>query len=276
VLGCAAMTRRSVVWALALVVCPVVSTPADAQQAQAGTTDTYESLIDEAVHEFQLGNFIEARTLFEHAHAQRPNARTLRGLGFCAFELKHYTQAVLELETALADSRLPLTADQRDDVRVTLDKAQRYVGSLILEVEPTSAELTVDGQAASPGDLHVDIGEHVIAASASGYRPREQRVTISGGQRVRVRLQLSGDPLAPERVAAAQPPPATAKPTPHQSPHSGGVFEQWWFWTLAGVAVSGIAVATIIAVSDQPAPPSEATFSSTGLTLHPPAVSNRP
>ncbi|HKP57574.1 MAG TPA: hypothetical protein VJV78_12675 [Polyangiales bacterium] len=261
------MTCRSAFLALALVACQVVSTPADAQDAPA----KYEDLIDDAVHEFQLGNFIEARTLFEHAHKERPNARTLRGLGFCAFELHHYGQAVRELEAALRDDRLPLTADQQADVRATLDKAQRYVGSLIIELEPAGANLTVDGQATISGEMLVDIGEHVIAASAAGHLPREQRVTVTGGQRVRVRVKLSPDPLSPQNVAASQPASTQPAAAPSAS-RSKSVFEQWWFWTLAGVAVSGIAVGTIIAVSDQPASPSEGNSGSTGVILHPPGA----
>src|SRR5215510_11512113 len=76
----------------------------------------FDSLIGEAVREFAAENFVEARSLFERAHALEPNARTLRALGLCAFELKQYTQAASELDAALKDLRKPLTPELTESV----------------------------------------------------------------------------------------------------------------------------------------------------------------
>lgn len=53
------MTHRSAVRVLGLVFCQIVSAPAAANEQ---TADAYDELIDDAVREWKLGNFLEARS----------------------------------------------------------------------------------------------------------------------------------------------------------------------------------------------------------------------
>src|SRR5688572_7254192 len=53
----------------------------------------YKRAVEEALKEYGLGHFEEARSLFRRAHGIYPNARTLRGLGMVEFELRHYVRA---------------------------------------------------------------------------------------------------------------------------------------------------------------------------------------
>ena len=55
----------------------------------AAQAEPYQDVVREGIHEFTAGNFVEARTLFERAHALKPSARTFRGLGLISYELKH-------------------------------------------------------------------------------------------------------------------------------------------------------------------------------------------
>src|SRR6185312_15422136 len=70
-----------------------------AAQAHAAN-DEYAKTIENAVLEFDSGNWPEARVLFEQAHALRPSARTLRGMGKVSFELKEYVRAQKELNAS--------------------------------------------------------------------------------------------------------------------------------------------------------------------------------
>src|SRR6188508_389327 len=76
--------------------------------AQAADDAAYRASVDEAVAEFSAGHWEEARTLFKRAHERQPNARTLRGMGMAAFEMRMYVTAIRELEAALRDARKPL------------------------------------------------------------------------------------------------------------------------------------------------------------------------
>ncbi|HKP61943.1 MAG TPA: tetratricopeptide repeat protein [Polyangiales bacterium] len=219
--------------------------------------DEYESRIDEGVREFGAGNFVEARALFEQAHALSPNARTLRALGICAFELKHYVQATEELSAALIDTRNPLTPDLAAAVNETLAKARRFVGELVLETKPPASRVSIDGVTREGRSYALDVGDHLVAASADGHRSRDLTVTIGGMQTRRVELVLSPlEAAAPEVLAAPAGPPASAD-------EGTSVTERWWFWTALGVVVVGATVGIVVASTSNSNP----NTGTTGITL---------
>src|SRR3954470_14714051 len=88
---------------LPLTACWLVSpAPGHAQEAT-GAPAGYDDLIKRAVVEFDNSHWAEARALFGRAHELAPNARTFRGLGITAFELRRYVDATRELEASLND-----------------------------------------------------------------------------------------------------------------------------------------------------------------------------
>ncbi len=173
---------------------------------------SYERLLREATNEFDAGAYSEAHALLARAHKLRPTARTLRGLGMASFELRHYLQAIDELDQALTETRRPLTAAQRKEVQELLERAKSYVGKLRLEVSPASAVILLDGQPVSSPQLTLDPGERVITVRADGYREEELRVTINGGEDKVIPVELA--PLEP----ALPPEPVRAQPGPEPSP----------------------------------------------------------
>ncbi|HKU44873.1 MAG TPA: tetratricopeptide repeat protein [Polyangiales bacterium] len=218
----------------------------------------YEEYIDDGVHEFDAGNFVEARALFEQAHALSPNARTLRAMGFCAYELKRYVQASEELSAALLDQRNALTPELAATVRETLAKARRFIGELVLQTQPEDSRVVIDGEAKSGRRYELDAGEHRVVASARGYSSRDLTVAIHGMQTTRAELVLV--PLA--EVAAPAPAPA---PAPVPASTERPLTERWWFWTALGVIVTGVTVSVlVVASSDHGA----ANAGTTGVTLH--------
>jgi tetratricopeptide (TPR) repeat protein len=227
----------------------------------------YQDLVREATREFDAGNFVEARTLFEHAHALKPSARTLRGLGSCSYELKHYVQAATELQAALNDARNPLTVAQRAEVGDTLEKAKRFVATLVIEVEPKSASIELDGRAIEARKVTLEAGDHSVRAQASGFHDNEQAVTLAGGQTRTLQIELAPFELSPAAAARTQ---ADAGGKSGQAPSradSRSMVETWWFWTAVGVVVAGSAVGLALALSrgseTLPGPPT-----TTGVTLH--------
>src|SRR6478609_8057933 len=84
-----------------------------AARASAQESDESKRLLQEALTEFNAGRWDEAYALFSRLNAQDPGARTLRGMGFSAFEARRYANAVIDLQAALVEKRRPLSADQR-------------------------------------------------------------------------------------------------------------------------------------------------------------------
>jgi hypothetical protein len=151
------------------------------------------------VAEAERENWREANALFRRAHELSPSARTLRGLGMVAFNLKEYVDAVTNLRVALEDPRRPLTHQQQEHARDLLEQAELYVGEFTLVVTPSDAQVSVDDRPMSrysQGTLLLDIGSHELKASATGYRDATRKVVVEGGEGERIELVLSREPVA--------------------------------------------------------------------------------
>ncbi len=180
----------------------------------------YKELIEQALTEFKLKNWPEARALFRRAHELNPNARTLRGLGVVSFEMRDYKQAVRQLSQALVDTRQPLTDAQRSECEGLLGRARAFVGSYDLRLTPATAKVTLDGSPVvrdQDGLLLVPLGEHTLRATAEQHQDATLRIQVMGGERGELELTLL---LLeePAKVAATAETPSAPSPLPEASP----------------------------------------------------------
>jgi hypothetical protein len=210
----------------------------------------YEAAIRNAVAESAAGNFTEARRLLERAHALRPSARTLRGLGITAFELRRYADSRGELSAALNDPRTPLTDVQRKEVEELLEKLRPFVGTVKLEIAPRQARLYVDDREVEGRELLLGLGSYQVSVRAPGYREVQLRLVIDGGEELVKRIDLVPIDLSPARQEAVRAHhdrgPGTYSTERDQSDSMLGSF---WFWAGIGVvAASGTAVALALAL----------------------------
>jgi hypothetical protein len=217
--------------------------------AQEADSQQYRTTIDDAVREFASGHWEEARALFKRAHDISPNARTLRGMGMAAFELRMYTQAIRELDAALRDTRKPLEGELRAQVSQLMVKAREFVGRVTFVVDPPEAKLLIDGkdpEREPDGSVLLDVGTHVISASADRYKPTNLRLSVEGGMDESVRVPLEPLLAVAEGVPALDPnhpapasAPASQQPPP-AAPRDHTLQTAAWI-TLAGAAALGIA-----------------------------------
>jgi tetratricopeptide (TPR) repeat protein len=188
---------------------------ANKQEDKAGSHDpAYRSAIEEALREFELGNWNEALALFQKAHAIEPNARTLRGIGFCLFENRRYVDAMRHLEQAMVDTRSPLSPAQRSSTQQVLERAAAFVAHVSVQLSPPEARLSIDGKETPldrSGALLLDPGEHELSASAPDHAARSLHVVLESGKNEPVQLALDRRQAAPEPV---QEPPSSADAAP--------------------------------------------------------------
>jgi len=244
--------------AVALVLLASVAAPPRASAQPAADDGAYRATIDEAVREFSAGRFEEARALFKRAHELSPNARTLRGLGMTAFELRAYVQAIRELQAALDDKRKPLEGELRTKVDALLDKSRKFVGVLRLELDPRNASVLVDGKPPTfetDGSLLLDAGTHVISATAPKYKATNVRVLVEGDTKQTVRVPLESTafqqsmiaPIDAEQVAKEKDQKdaaAVTEPPPEPAADDGGSTTQAWaIGTSIGAGVFGATAA---------------------------------
>ena len=233
----------------------VVSTAARAQaqdvgQPAAGPShpdqppSAYEAAADLGFQEFERGNYAEARARFLEAHELWPNARSLRALGHCEYELRDYVTAVDLLRQALASSVRPLRGEPRMETEKLLEQARAYVARYKFEVKPSDARISIDGidTALNPlGEVMLKVGPHRLEVQAEGYQPRRRELQVEGNADRVIRLELL--PTAPEASARE---------------HDEPLRKKWWVWTGAAAFVAaGVATGLAVALHDpSPARPS--------------------
>lgn len=171
----------------------------------------YDRLVDEAVAEFDRGDFEEALSAFEQAYKVRPSARALRGVAKALFELRSYARCVTAIDRALASDVDPLTDALRADLESLKARAQRFVGAAVVEVAPPTATVLLDGEpidARVEGPRPLDVGAHTLEVTAPDHEPQRRKLEIHGGETTRVVVRL--DPV--RAAARAAPAPAPAEP----------------------------------------------------------------
>jgi tetratricopeptide (TPR) repeat protein len=244
--------RRAALGVLAALVAGFASP--EGVRAQNASDAAYRAAVDEAVQEFSAGHWEEARALFKRAHELSPNARTLRGMGKSAFELRLYVHAIRELEAALRDSRKPLADELRAEVQQLIDKARQFVGRVKPAPEPSEAKLLIDGREPvlePDGAMLLDVGTHVIHATLDGYKSSTVRLSVEGGTDQIVRVPLEplpvGKPAAPAIAEGPPPPPAQPAAQPRAAPVApappvqtdDGALDTYAWIALAGAAAFG-------------------------------------
>jgi hypothetical protein len=163
----------------------------------------------------------------------------------CSFNLGDYLDALQNLESALTDSRKPLTREQRAHAAELIERANGKVGRFRLKLVPEGAALRVDGAAPvllAGRELLLEPGRHVIEITADGYRTSQRELTVEPGDRATLELRLETGPAGAVETqtaavvtaqpaaqgSASVPPPAeaaaasasvTANPTPAEPAH---------------------------------------------------------
>lgn len=155
--------------------------------------DHYGAWVRAGIQEYELGHFREAKSYFERAHAVQPSARTLRGLGMVSFELRAYVVAADYFRAALRSTTRPLTDAMREHVETLLPKAESFIASVALEVQPDDYVITVDGHAphrGAAGQLLLDPGEHELALSAKGHQTVVRKLVAEASSALTLRITL--------------------------------------------------------------------------------------
>jgi tetratricopeptide (TPR) repeat protein len=214
---------RALLTVLALGLLPVGRGFAQAGAAESGhaaspVSAEYARAIEDALEEYRLAHYEEARSLFERAHAIEPSARTLRGMGMVEFELRHYVHAAELLDAALKSDQRPLTADQREAVERLLARTKLFIGEYKLNVEPEPGRLTieVDGKPVSLAPdrrVVLEAGEHTLRISAPDAEPSVLKLDVKGGAAQTLQVTLL---LKPEH--AEKPRDPVKEQSPRRSP----------------------------------------------------------
>jgi hypothetical protein len=216
------------------------------------------------------GDFSAALESFQHANEMYPSANTRYNVGVALFRLGRLAAAVDAFEEFL-----DAAPNAREDARAyasarLLDLAQQ-VAHLEIVVSPPESFLSLDGQRLGrvrASGVPVLPGEHKIEAEKPGYESIAERVDVTAGEQRRIALVLrSSHPVAMSAPVMAIPP--LVQSPPRHSPAPAPIYRKWWFWTtLAGIAVVGVAVGTAVSLAPNDPPIPNNTDGNVAVTLH--------
>jgi hypothetical protein len=187
-------------WVLVLGASPALAAPPQAPTAGA-VANGGSPAGEEASNHFKRGlqlfdeaDYTLALVEFSRAYQLAPNFRALYNIALVDIQLGRYADAARTLEQYLHDGGDAIAPTRLAEVNRTLGELRFRTATLDLSLNVSGAEVMLDGKPLDPSRLHgpmvIDAGEHTLRATAPGYSASDRTVTLAGGDRAAVRLEL--------------------------------------------------------------------------------------
>jgi len=173
-----------------------------AAEPEPASTPSSAEATAEARRHFKLGiklyqdtNYPGALAEFEAAYAAKPGPGSLQNIALCQKALFRYREAATTLEQLLKAHGGELNEGETKAVRDAITELHGLVGSILVNVEPSDAKVTIDGRPLTPAELRtgveLNVGEHTLVADLPGYARASRTVRVASGQtRLPVELKL--------------------------------------------------------------------------------------
>jgi len=167
---------------------------APAAAAEATSANIGAEATADARRHFKLGiklyqdtNYPGALAEFEAAYAAKPGPSSLQNVALCQKALFRYREAAATLEELLRIHGSELDEGETKAVTEAITELHGLVGSIVVNVEPSDAKVTLDGRAVPQSELRtgvdVNVGEHTLVADQPGYARLSRVVRVASGQK---------------------------------------------------------------------------------------------
>lgn len=200
---------------------------------------------------FDEGNLDGALVEFEASFALRPVPVVLFNIAQTHKLLFRYQDAIEAYRRYLSLGGDTIPADRVAEVRTTIERLERSMGTLVVECAPAGARVSVDGRpvgTAPLGALPFAAGARRVEVAVDGRLPAVRDVELSAGTVERLCLR-PGPATAAVDARAGDGTGSTARQG------GGSILGRWWFWTAAVVVVAaGVAGAVILTAPEDPEP----------------------
>lgn len=230
-----------------------VARPAAAQEPSSNDIAQARQLGMQAQQAYDAGNYAESEKLWSAAtrlYAAAPTltlglARAQAKAGHVVGAQESYNKIIREWDGKATGSAA--FKDALEAAKTEIAAVSARIAYVVINVEGApSPQVTIDGQPVNSAALGlkrpVDPGQHVVKATADGYKPAEQQFTVpeAGNAEARLKLEKAEGAVAATPVAPTEP----AKEQPAVQAKTGGSNK-----TLAivafGVGGAGILVGAI-------------------------------
>lgn len=199
--------------------------------AHAETSDQVNALFKRGVESYKEADYRAALVEFKRAYeASNHDYRVLYNIAQSEYQLTNYVGALAAFEKFLVDGGTQLKEDRRTEVVGEIAKLKGRVAVVTVNVTPSSAKITVDGDVVgkSGEGIKLNPGAHRIEVTQAGFERATESVEVAGGDVRTVEVKLK---------AADAPPPPKA---------SAGDDEPSWVAPGIGFAVTGALAATTV------------------------------
>lgn len=171
-----------------------------AGQALAADKDMAKQWLQSGLNSMKAGDWVAAVTDLERSSALSATPESLLNLATCYKSLQRYAEALDVLKRLRQEFDGKLKPNIMDAAFHLEAEVQSQVATLVLSVEPPTAEVSIDGRvslASSATESYLlTPGDHTIEASLAGYRTLTRAVHLAAGAQTSERMVLEPAPGA--------------------------------------------------------------------------------
>ncbi|CAN5595213.1 hypothetical protein BH09MYX1_BH09MYX1_53500 [soil metagenome] len=146
---------------------------------------------------YKENDFRAAFVEFKRAYDTAPNYKVLYNLGYTSLELQDYASALRFLERYLPDGGADVSADRKSKVGQDIDKLQKRVARITIDVNVDGAESLFDdvtvGKSPLTEPVLVSAGRRRIVATKAGVS-QTRVIDVAGGESQKLALELQAAP----------------------------------------------------------------------------------
>ncbi|MCA9629681.1 MAG: tetratricopeptide repeat protein [Myxococcales bacterium] len=210
---------------------------------------------DRAIKLYEDADFDGALVELERAYQLRPSYKLLYNIARVRVAMNDYASALKGYRRYLAEGGDKIPSTRRDEVRAEIEKLERRVASLTVEVDVDGAEIYVDdalvGSSPMTEPVLVNAGVRRIAVRHPDYSQQGRRLSIAGGdeESLSIRMKTTKPTSAPTPAPGPEPAPPASAPPPEPAEPTTESGSPWFGWVLTGVFAATTATTGVIALS---------------------------
>ncbi len=190
---------------------------------------------DRGVAFYDEGDFGAALAEFLRAYELTEHWGVLYNLGQVSSALNRHAEALRYFESYLADGGAEIDAGRRSEVEESIGALRSRLATLTVTVDVDGAEILLDDEIVGTTPLaepiYVSSGPHVVVARHPEHGSERRAVTLASETTETVAFELVQPVVEPPVGPGASPVVGQEE--------EWSIAEQWWFWTILGVAVAG-------------------------------------
>lgn len=214
-------------------------TPGSATQPSPAVVAEAKQRFDRGLELYSEGEYPLALIEFTRAYELVSNYRVLYNIAQVGIQLGQYANARRALEEYLAKGGETIAQDRREGVAHDLEMLRQRTAFLLITSNVAGAEILIDdvsvGRTPTGSSLLVDAGVHRIAVRHEGYLPKNNRVTLAGGDQQTLAVTLDPQPEESSTIVVRE-----------RAPEDGSSTLMIAGWATTGALAAGAIVTGII------------------------------